>query len=84
MWEFLQRVVPDSANTLEPLNQTTKKCFFTALLEESVADVEETLFTNIWTIWIYNPTKTASSTYQTSKQGINVLVEALKGVDALI
>ena len=73
MWEFLQRVVSDCADTLEPLNQTTKKCFFTTLLEESVADAEETLFTN----------KTASSTYQTSRQGTNVLVEAVKGVDAV-
>ena len=83
MWEFLQRVVSDCADTLEPLNQTTKKYFFTALLEESVADAEETLFTNVWTIRIYNPTKTASSTYQTSRQGTNVLVETVKGVDAV-
>ena len=30
---------------------------------------------------IFDPTKTASLAYQTSRQGTNVLVEAVKGVD---
>ena len=83
MWEFLQRVVSDCADTLEPLNQTTKKCFFTAVLEESVADAEETLFTNVGLYGFINPPKTASSTYQTSRQGTNMLVEAVKRVEAV-
>ena len=31
-WEFLLRIVPDCADALEPLNETIKKHFFSALV----------------------------------------------------
>ena len=37
--------------------------------------------TSLAGLGIYDPTKIASSAYQTSRQGTNVIVEAVKGVD---
>ena len=79
-WNFLQRVVPDCAAAFKPLSEQ----FFSALLGGVVTEAEEALFalpTSLAGLGIFDPTKTASLAYQTSRQGTNVLVEAVKGVD---
>ena len=79
-WNFLQRVVPDCAGAIKPLSEQ----FFSALLGGVVTEAEEALFalpTSLARLGIFDPTKTASLAYQTSRQGTNVLVEAVKGVD---
>ena len=83
MREFLQRVVSDCADTLEPLNQTTKKCFFTALLGKVLLMQRKPCLPTSGLYGFIIPPKTASSTYQTSRQGTNMLVEAVKRVDAV-
>ena len=79
-WNFLQRVVPDCAGAIKPLSEQ----FFPALLGGVVTEAEEALFalpTSLAGLGIFDPTKTASLAYKTSRQGTNVLVEAVKGVD---
>ena len=54
------------------------------MLGAGVTEAEEALFalpTSLAGLGIFDPTKTASLAYQTSRQGTNVLVEAVKGVD---
>ena len=79
--EFLQRVAPGCANALKPLNEKIKKKFFPALLGGGITEAEEAWFalpTYLAGLGIFDPTKTASLAYQTSRQGTNVLVEAVK------
>ena len=84
-WDFLQRVVPDCAAAFKPLSEKIKKQFFPALLGGDVTEAEEALFallTSLAGLGICDPhQETASLAYQTSRQGTNVLVEAVKGVD---
>ena len=83
-WDFLQRVVPDCADAFRPLNKKIKKQFFPAMLGAGVTEAEEALFalpTSLAGLWIFDPTKTATLAYQTSRQGTKVLVDAVKEVD---
>ncbi|KAL5477476.1 hypothetical protein EMCRGX_G024280 [Ephydatia muelleri] len=82
-WDFLQRVVPVCADAFTPLNKKIKKQFIPAMLGAGVNEAEEALFalpTSLAGIGIFDPTKTATLAYQTSRQGTEVLVEAVKGV----
>eukprot|EP00731_Ephydatia_muelleri_P003437 Em0001g3437a len=82
-WDFLQRVVPDCADAFTPLNKKIKKQFFPAMLGAGVTEAEEALFalpTSLAGLGIFDPTKTATLAYQTSRQGNKVLVEAVKVV----
>ena len=83
-WDFLQRVVPDCADAFTPLNKKIKKQFFPAMLGAGVTEAEEALFalpTSLAALGIFDPTKTATLAYQTSRQGTKALVEAVKGTD---
>ena len=83
-WDFLQRVVPDCADAFKPLNDKIKKQFLPALLGAGVTEAEEALLalpTSLAGLGIFDPIKTSSLAYQTSRQGTNVLVETVKGVD---
>ena len=77
-WNFLQRVVQGCAKAFKPNSEKIKKQFFPALLS---AGALFALPTSLAGLGMFDPTKTASLAYQTSRQGINVLVEAVKGVD---
>ena len=71
-WDFLQRVVPDCADAFTPLNKKIKKQFFPAMLGAGVTEAEEALFalpTSLAGLGIFDPTKTATLAYQTSRQG---------------
>ena len=71
-WDFLQRVVPNCADAFKLLSVKIKKEFFLALLGGDVTEAEEALFalpTSLAGLGIFDPTKTASLAYQTSRQG---------------
>ena len=82
-WEFVQRVVPDCAETFVPLQHAFAEQFFPSLLGVVVTDEEQHLFqlpTSLAGLGIYNPTETAVQAYKTSKQGTATVSEAIKGV----
>ena len=82
-WDFLQRVVPDCADAFTPLSKKIMKQFFPAMLGAGITEAEEALFTlptSLAGLENFDPTKTATLAYQTSRQGTKVLVEAVKGV----
>ncbi|KAL5467466.1 hypothetical protein EMCRGX_G031692 [Ephydatia muelleri] len=84
-WEFVQRVVPDCAETFIPLQHAISDQFFPSLLGGVVTVEEKRLFqlpTYLAGLGIYDPTETAVHAYKTSRQGTATVSEAIKGVTA--
>ncbi|KAL5505424.1 hypothetical protein EMCRGX_G006855 [Ephydatia muelleri] len=83
--EFVQRVVPDCAETFIPLQHAISDQFFPSLLGGVVTVEEKRLFqlpTYLAGLGIYDPTETAVHAYKTSRQGTATVSEAIKGVTA--
>ncbi|KAL5479542.1 hypothetical protein EMCRGX_G023072 [Ephydatia muelleri] len=84
-WEFVQRVVPDCAETFIQLQHAISDQFFPSLLGGVVTVEEKRLFqlpTYLAGLGIYDPTETAVHAYKTSRQGTATVSEAIKGVTA--